>query len=592
MDPSDVTLLGRVSCDKSPSVESTPKHKKKRSDSSPRSSKRKHSSKPTSDDLKSLDDKWSERFSRLEAMLLNQSFAVPVRPVTSASVVPREHPFFDPGTSTSVMSSDGTGDVATQLTATQPPMGVPGTQAVRDGDQSATHPVQGPGTSEVLATQPLLVPGAGTATQPSQAPGAGPEVLPSGAEATLHNQSPPIGHSTEVAKESDSEEELDGEPASLASLHYQDDLPEPTTDQDLSEDANYRETLRGVRSFMGWNHIPDYDNSAASMDDNAFAGSRVKTTGIVSVKLPVDEWLCKKLEKLNVTIAEGYPSRNSETSGLLRDQFVKTPHSSKWYDMHAVKKGDVSTQAVSDWSPEPAKLNSMLSRVVRRSLPSAPASHTFSQDTLRRWKKTFREQSVMCNHAAGLSRCLTKVQDSMATQLKSLRSDSSKGKSAERMQQAVEELEYLLTFNRSISQAMQRTMQDLSEGVFIGLANLTLARRGSYLEFIRGGVKPDTLTALHTSPVHLLSLFPDSLLVKAEDEISRSEERRSAGNTQRKPGRFHPYVPSSGRSSHQPDRKPTTPAWKQIRDRQTGQKGGGKASNFTQKPAKGFKKHK
>ena len=55
---------------------------------------------------------------------------------------------------------------------------------------------------------------------------------------------------------------------------------------------------------------------------------------------------------------------------------------------------------------------------------------------------------------------------------------------------------------------------------------------------------------------------------------------------------FQPYISSSGRSSYQPDRKPTTPAWKQIRDRQTGQKGGGKASNFTQKPAKGFKKDK
>ena len=87
------------------------------------------------------------------------------------------------------------------------------------------------------------------------------------------------------------------------------------------------------------------------------------------------------------------------------------------------------------------------------------------------------------------------------------------------MQQAVEELEYLVTFNRSISQAMQRTMHDLSEGVFISMANLTLARRNSYLEFIRGGVKPDTLSALRTSPVHLLSSFPDTLLVKAEDEI-------------------------------------------------------------------------
>ena len=474
--------MGQVSCDKSPSVDSTPKHKKKHSDGSPRSSKRKHSSKPTSDDLKSLDDKWSERFSRLEAMLVNQSFAVPVRPVNSASVVPREHPFFDPGASTSVMSSEGTGDVAMQLTATQPPLGVPGTEAGRDGVESATHPVQGPGTSAVLATQPLLVPGAGTATQPSQAPGAGPEVLPAGVETTLHNQSPPIGQNSEVARESDSEAELDAEPASPASVHCQGDLPDTATDQDLSEDANYRETIRGVRSFMNWHHIPDYDNSAASMDDNPFAGSRVKTTGKVSVKLPVYKWLCKKLEKLNVTIAERYPARNSETSGLLRDQFVKTPRSSKWYDMQAVKKGDGSTQAVSHWSPEPAKLNSMFSRVARRSLPSAPASRTFSQDTLRRWEKAFREQSVMCNHAAGLSRCLTKVQDSMVTQLKSLRSDSSKGKSAERTQQAVDELEYLVTFNRSISQAMQRTMQDLSEGVFISMANLTLARRDRYLE--------------------------------------------------------------------------------------------------------------
>ena len=86
--------------------------------------------------------------------------------------------------------------------------------------------------------------------------------------------------------------------------------------------------------------------------------------------------------------------------------------------------------------------------------------------------------------------------------------DTAKGKAAERMQQAVKELEYLVTFNQSISQAMQLTMQDLSEGVFISMANLTLARRDSYLEFIRGRVKPDTLSALRTAPVHLHLLFP------------------------------------------------------------------------------------
>ena len=77
---------------------------------------------------------------------------------------------------------------------------------------------------------------------------------------------------------------MDGEPASPASVNDQGDLPEAATDQDLSEDANYRETIRGVRGFMGWHQIPDYDNSAASMDDNPFAGSRVKTTGKVSGK--------------------------------------------------------------------------------------------------------------------------------------------------------------------------------------------------------------------------------------------------------------------------------------------------------------------
>ena len=91
----------------------------------------------------------------------------------------------------------------------------------------------------------------------------------------------------------------------------------------------------------------------------------------------------------------------------------------------------------------------------------------------------------------------------MSTQLKSLHSDKIKGKSSERTQQAVDELEYLVTFNLSISQAMARTVADLSEGVFISVANFTLVRRDSYLEYLHAGVKQDTLTALRTAPVHL-----------------------------------------------------------------------------------------
>ena len=228
--------------------------------------------------------------------------------------------------------------------------------------------------------------------------------------------------------------------------------------------------------------------SVSSSDDNPFAGSCVQPTGKVSVKLPVDDWLCKKMEKLNLTITEGYPARNTDTAGVLKDQFIKPPWSSRWYGMYTEKK-DCDSTSVYSWSPEPAKLNSAFSRVARRSLPTAPPSRAFSQDMLRRWERTAREQTVMCNQAAGLSRCLTRVQDAMSSQLKILHLHNTKGKSSERLRNAVDELDYLVTFNRSISQAMARTMQDLSEGVFISMANFTLARRDSYLEYLHAGVK-------------------------------------------------------------------------------------------------------
>ena len=257
--------------------------------------------------------------------------------------------------------------------------------------------------------------------------------------------------------------------------------------------------------------------------------SRVQPTGKVSVKLPVDDWLCKKMEKLNLTITEGYPARNSETAGLLKHQCINPPQSSRWYGMHAEKRGCDSV-TVSYWSPEPG-------------LPDA---------------------AFLLLHppgpSAGLSRCLTRVQDAMSSQLKSLHLDSSKGKSSERMRQAVDELDYLVTFNWSISRAMARTMQDLSEGVFISMANFTLARRDSYLEYLHAGVKQDTLTALRTAPVHLHSLFPDQLITKAEEEICRSEEGRSSGQSHRHQGRFHPYAPSD-RSASQPYLKSGNPAW-------------------------------
>ena len=85
---------------------------------------------------------------------------------------------------------------------------------------------------------------------------------------------------------------------------------------------------------MAWNDIPEFDSSSSSQDDNPFTRSRTSHTGKVSVKVPVDEWLYRKFEKLNITVQEGYLSHTSETAGLNRDQFVKPPKTPKWYRMH------------------------------------------------------------------------------------------------------------------------------------------------------------------------------------------------------------------------------------------------------------------
>ena len=50
-------------------------------------------------------------------------------------------------------------------------------------------------------------------------------------------------------------------------------------DQSLSEEQSYPETMRGIRSYMGWNHIPDIDSGATTSEDNLFAGPKLHTPG-------------------------------------------------------------------------------------------------------------------------------------------------------------------------------------------------------------------------------------------------------------------------------------------------------------------------
>ena len=200
------------------------------------------------------------------------------------------------------------------------------------------------------------------------------------------------------------------------------DLTTADTDQALSEEQTYRETVRGIRSFMGWIHVLDMDTSS-SADDNPFQAPKQQSLGRISVKLPTDEWLCCKMDKLYVTLVEGYQPRAS-ASGLQKDQFVKVGNSqSKWYRLHP--STDKTADTVSFWENESVNLNSSYSRIARSSDLStpAPASRPLSQDTLRRWEKSACESSYICNQAAGFSRCLSKVQTSMQAQLRKIQSE-------------------------------------------------------------------------------------------------------------------------------------------------------------------------
>ena len=54
---------------------------------------------------------------------------------------------------------------------------------------------------------------------------------------------------------------------------------------DQTEEMNYRETVRSIRSFMGWTHIPDFESdlNQADKSNNPLKGKNPKRPAL---------WLC------------------------------------------------------------------------------------------------------------------------------------------------------------------------------------------------------------------------------------------------------------------------------------------------------------
>ena len=281
-------------------------------------------------------------------------------------------------------------------------------------------------------------------------------------------------------------------------------------------------------------------DSSNPSDDNLFAGPKAPVPNKVSVEMPTEEWLCKKLSKLNLTLIEGYPSRTAEAGYLPMDQFLKLARSqNKWYRLYPGQPSD--TTSVSSWNTGPSKLNSSFGRISRKTgMASTPPASPDFQDTLHKWEKSAREASVICNQAASFNRCLFKVQQEMQSQLKTIRGES-KGKASKKISEASDELQFLMNFNNSITQAAAKVMEHLTDFVFITMGNTTLARCDSYLSHLKNGIKSDTLAALRTAPLQIGTLFPDAVIKRMEEEISHYDSKGESSSYGQNKGRFHPY---------------------------------------------------
>ena len=174
-----------------------------------------------------MDDKWAERFARLEAMFLSKSFQLPVEPVKKSDVPLSDRPFIPP-TQQSSDEKQSTSDVRDVNTATQP-VEVPGAE----------------GSGSMLATRPVEA-------SDSQPPG------PAFSQSASVAKQGTVSHPASVAPDEETVEfdKFSDRASSCADegevSEQESSGPDPEevleADRELTAEQTYRETLRGVRS--------------------------------------------------------------------------------------------------------------------------------------------------------------------------------------------------------------------------------------------------------------------------------------------------------------------------------------------------------
>ena len=264
------------------------KHTKSGEEKPSRSSPQSHRSSADSR-IDELDLKWSERFNRLEALLLAKTLDkeltfVPVKITPTHSppvgVFRSSEPFIRPtdkSQGSDLSSTDHKSFMSTAKKATTSSSDLHGDIQIGPKSQSTSK-----FPKEKLSTD-----------RHSDLAGTDSPIL----QVSSKSSSAPAGRQSSASMETDSDSDLSDRPpvdifVEEGELSNQDpDITATDPDQTLSEGQNFRETMRRIRSYMGWTNITDIDTATSTSDDNPFAGPRTQPTGKVSVKMPTDEWL-------------------------------------------------------------------------------------------------------------------------------------------------------------------------------------------------------------------------------------------------------------------------------------------------------------
>ena len=77
--------------------------------------------------------------------------------------------------------------------------------------------------------------------------------------------------------------------------------------RELSEDMNYRETVRSVCAFLGWNFIPDFE-----LDTGGTDSSKNPWKEKIPRKPVKFQWKCQLITRC---VKKCYPSRSQDEGG-------------------------------------------------------------------------------------------------------------------------------------------------------------------------------------------------------------------------------------------------------------------------------------